>query len=90
MKFIYLGQELNPDTEYELFSKSEFGVNAKVTMNNGDIVDHNNCTEIHYKYFPCKDSIAFESDIHKSGIAVSIDKIKSIIVEEAILLEDTF
>ena len=90
MEFTYLGKALDINKQHELFTKKTFGVNAKVTLNDGTIIHHNNCVEIHYKYPPFKDSIAFESDIHKAGNTIVISRIKSIIVEVATEISDTF
>jgi hypothetical protein len=91
MKIIYLGEEIEATKEHELFSKNEFGF--KVTIQNTkeswypekEEIIHN-CTEVHNLWslnYMGGASIAFESDIHRTGFTRRIDDIESVNIEKA-------
>lgn len=95
-KFTYLGQELDPSQEHELFSENEHGFKVTVvfkaenwrhkdgTKKGVDIF--NNCTEVHSRYKSLgktQNRCALESDIHRTGGTVNIDEIESINIELA-------
>jgi hypothetical protein len=100
MKIIYLGQELDSNKEHEIFSDNEFGfkVDIKHTEESWYRVKEDtayNCTEFHWRYNEKDDwvenkSVAFESDIHRTGFTREINTIESVIIEIADKLYDEY
>lgn len=104
MELTYLNNELNVTKEHELFSDNENGFKVTVTYKKDSWISKNefkevvevfnNCTEVHYMYesiVPRNDKrIAFESNIHRTGLTRSVDDIKSIVIENATSIEDDF
>ena len=93
MKLIYLGQALDAAKQHELFSTNEFGffVDIKYTEESwypekNELVW--NCTEVHWmfdehEYLVEHKSVAFESDIKRSGFVRKINTIESITISLA-------
>ena len=98
MKIIYLGKELDVTKEHEIFSTNEFGfkVDIKYTKESWYPIKEDtayNCTEVHHLWsldYMGGASIAFESDIHRTGFTRKIDSIDSIIIELADMLFDSY
>ena len=98
MKIIYLGKELDVTKEHEIFSTNEFGfkVDIKYTKESWYPIKEDtayNCTEVHHLWsldYMGGASIAFESDIHRTGFTRKIDSIDSIIIELADRLFDSY
>ena len=98
MKLIYLGEELDTTKEHELLTDSEFGfkVDIKMTEESWYKVKEDtayNCTEVHHLWsenYMGGASIAFESDIHKTGFTRRIDDIESVTIELASKLYDSY
>ena len=88
MKLIYLGQELDTTKEHELLTDSEFGfkVDIKMTKESWYTVKEDtayNCTEVHHLWsldYMGGSSIAFESDIHRTGFTRRINDIESVVI----------
>jgi hypothetical protein len=91
MKITYLGQELDTTKEHELISENEFGfkVDIKYTKDSWYPTKEGivyNCTEVHHLWstdYMGGPSIAFESDIHRTGFTRRIDVIESVNIELA-------
>lgn len=89
MKLIYLGEELDPTQEIELFSQNKFGFKVSIKYNGKNhYVDDfaMNCTEVHHLWsldYMGGPSIAFESDIHRTGFLRRVDHINSVTIELA-------
>lgn len=86
----YLGQLLDPSKEHELFPTNEFGFTVKVKYNDhcpylGDTDILNNVTEVHvnYRSFEPEARVAFESDVHRTGMTRALDYINEIDIVEA-------
>ena len=100
MKLIYLGQELDSTKEHELFppkeSKFGFKVDIKMTEESWYTVKEDtayNCAEVHHLWsenYMGGASIAFESDIHRTGFTRRIDDIESVTIELASKLYDSY
>lgn len=93
MKLIYLGTDLDTDKEQEIFppKDAEFGfiVHIKMTEQSwcgGKEYTIYNCTEVHHlwsKDYMGGASIAFESDIHKTGFTRRIKDVECVTIELA-------
>jgi hypothetical protein len=97
MKLIYLGKELDTTQEHELITDSEFGfkVDIKMTEESGYTVKETayNCTEVHHLWsenYMGGASIAFESDIHRTGFTRRINDIESVTIEWADKLYENY
>lgn len=98
MKITFLGQELDPTIEHELFSKNQFGFKVEIKMTNESWYPQKeltlyNCTEVHHLWsldYMGGASIAFESDIHGAGFTRRIDDIESVSIQLATELHDSY
>lgn len=78
----YFGLDLPVNQEWEIFGDSqganlEHGFMVCVDYRDGTRRFYKNITEVHYKHGNGKD-VAFESDIHCTGVNTPIYKIQSI------------
>lgn len=91
-KLVVLGSKVNWDTELELKSEDEFGLDIVVDYKDGEKRHLNNCTEFHHRFqsiFP-EVSSAFESDIHSDGCTIRINTIDTITITKGSLKHKTF
>lgn len=92
MRLIFLGKELDATKEQELISEEEFGYKVTVKYNDGEDIFYN-CTEVHHLYNYTERSrlsIAFESDIHGTGVIRKTIDIESVNIEIANKIFDNF
>lgn len=83
-----IGMSLDTTKEFELLliDSKVYGYNCDLVYgekNNGDKETRYNCTEIHYRYDPENERIAFESDIHHTGSTRNIEDLESIHIYDA-------
>jgi len=100
MKIIYLGKELNPSEEHELFSENEFGFEIDIKYTGESWYPKKeqkvfNLTEFHWRYTDIfnetpSDGVAFESDIHTTGFTRKIDTIEKVEIRLAEKLYESF
>lgn len=80
MKIRYNFVEL-ANKEFELehqYANPKFGFEVQIFLENGEVHNYFNLTEIHHMYDDENLYIAFESDIHSCGRTMKIDTIKHI------------
>lgn len=92
-----LGKEHNPNTEIEVFNENEFGFKVTVQFTPESWYPEktlvlNNVTEVHNLYSSLRDnkSIAFESDLHGTGMTKEHKDILSVTVEHSDKLEEEY
>lgn len=98
MKLIYLGEELDSSIEHDLYSDTEFGFKVDIKYTNESWYPEkqataHNCTQVHHLWslnYMGGSSIAFESDIRKTGFTRRIDDIEVVIVELAEKMYDEY
>ncbi|MFT6125852.1 MAG: hypothetical protein ACJAVA_000294 [Flavobacteriaceae bacterium] len=98
MKIIYLGQELDALKEHELLTETEFGFKVDIKYNKESwyLTKEDtayNCTEVHHLWssnYMGGASIAFESDIRKTGFTRRISDIESVTIELADKMFDLY
>lgn len=98
MKIIYLGKELDTTKEHELITDSKFGfkVDIKYTEESWYPTKEDtayNCTEVHHLWsldYMGGASIAFESDIHRTGFTRRADTIELVNIELATKMYDNY
>lgn len=100
MKIIYLGQELDPNKEHELFSNNKFGFKVDITHTKDSWYSVKedtayNCTEVHWRFTDVFNTeptnrVAFESDLHKTGFNREVDLIESVVIELADRFYESF
>jgi len=85
MKITHLGKELPSTEEHEILADpNEFPFGFEIGVVNVDdtTTELHNVTEFHYMYNRhmgnIRDRMAFESDIHGTGITVEINEVKEI------------
>lgn len=83
-QLIHNGDKLDDKLEYELVFR-EHGVNASVVFEEGFIEHLNNVTEFHWRYKRDVDGyrVAFESDIHSTGLTYNCERILSVTLTKA-------
>jgi len=91
MKLIVLNKRINISKEQNFVDDGVFGFVVEIKYRHNspykDCILYN-CTQVHYGYTEFKTiseltKIAFESDIHKTGINRRINEIKSVVVYHA-------
>lgn len=93
MNLLYYKEPLDLAKEHEILSDKSYGFNVVVQRKNEILPEiYHNVTEVHY-LFPSLHNdkrIAFESDIHCTGLTSSIEHITSVIITDAAKIEDQF
>lgn len=81
---VYLGEQLSPDQEHDLFApENSDGFNISYTLK-GKKVRAQNITEFHFMFPPMfpnmENRVAFESDIHCTGYWNFIKDVDDIVI----------
>ena len=82
----FIGIIVSSEKEFELLpNNKETGLNAEVVYHDGTTSNFYNLTEIHWMYPEIlkEQRVAFESNIHCTGLTLAIKKIKSLNIEIA-------
>ncbi len=89
MKLSFLQVELDPNTEHEITADKLKGLDTVVKFKNGKTETFNNLTEVHWDYSTIGNRrVAFETDIHGTGFTYEIDKIESVEIDTAVMVEE--
>jgi len=99
---IFFGAELDSNKEYELMKNDSLGFNITVEYTEdswrakqGHPKDNfNNCTEFHWRFNEKSEIVekesAFESDIHAEGRTRKISEIKSVVIDYATEVKESY
>lgn len=91
-KIQFIGIAIPSEKEVEILPNNEMGLIADVVYIDGKTSTFNNLTEIHWMYSSPIDNkqVAFESNVHGTGLTINIERIKSLKIQIATEVKASF